>query len=169
MFNSRQLLTLWILQRASLSLLHLYFLLSRLNTPPVVFSWNHVGFYSACLWETIFFLECKTSSVTWWLQINEDLEGEVRFASAVGPFAVPLRCTIKKCDVSEFLQAHWKVMAMTSKLLLIWKMRLSFLHKYVCGCDMGFPQSSSTGCLSWSSSLTLLASICLKPPAVNRC
>ncbi|KAK1898268.1 Cilia- and flagella-associated protein 74, partial [Dissostichus eleginoides] len=31
--------------------------------------------------------------------INEDLEGEVRFASAVGPFSVPVRCTIKKCDM----------------------------------------------------------------------
>ncbi|XP_033944061.1 cilia- and flagella-associated protein 74 isoform X4 [Pseudochaenichthys georgianus] len=31
--------------------------------------------------------------------INEDLEGEVRFASAVGPFSVPVRCAIKKCDM----------------------------------------------------------------------
>ncbi|XP_053173341.1 cilia- and flagella-associated protein 74 [Scomber japonicus] len=31
--------------------------------------------------------------------INEDLEGEVRFASAAGPFSVPVRCTIKKCDL----------------------------------------------------------------------
>uniref|UniRef100_A0A4W6BMF6 Calcium channel, voltage-dependent, L type, alpha 1D subunit, b n=1 Tax=Lates calcarifer TaxID=8187 RepID=A0A4W6BMF6_LATCA len=31
--------------------------------------------------------------------INEDLEGEVQFASAVGPFSVPVRCTIKKCDL----------------------------------------------------------------------
>ncbi|KAK5863236.1 hypothetical protein PBY51_000282 [Eleginops maclovinus] len=30
---------------------------------------------------------------------SEDLEGEVRFASAVGPFSVPIRCTIKKCDM----------------------------------------------------------------------
>lgn len=35
------------------------------------------------------------------LQINEDLEGEVHFATAVGPFYVPVRCTIKKCDVSN--------------------------------------------------------------------
>lgn len=41
----------------NLSLLHLYFLLSRLNTPPVVFSWcfwNHVCIYSENLWETFF-------------------------------------------------------------------------------------------------------------------
>ncbi|XP_071392092.1 cilia- and flagella-associated protein 74 [Centroberyx affinis] len=31
--------------------------------------------------------------------INKDLEGEVQFASAVGPFSVPIRCTIKKCDL----------------------------------------------------------------------
>ncbi|XP_040915235.1 cilia- and flagella-associated protein 74 [Toxotes jaculatrix] len=31
--------------------------------------------------------------------INEDLEGEIQFASAVGPFSVPVRCTIKKCDL----------------------------------------------------------------------
>ncbi|XP_075331716.1 cilia- and flagella-associated protein 74 [Odontesthes bonariensis] len=30
--------------------------------------------------------------------INEDLEGEIQFASAVGPFSVPVRCTIKKCS-----------------------------------------------------------------------
>ncbi|KAM9342390.1 cilia- and flagella-associated protein 74 [Pholidichthys leucotaenia] len=29
--------------------------------------------------------------------INEDLEGEIYFASAVGPFSVSVRCTIKKC------------------------------------------------------------------------
>ncbi|XP_034393240.1 cilia- and flagella-associated protein 74 [Cyclopterus lumpus] len=31
--------------------------------------------------------------------INEDLEGEVQFASAVGPFSVPVRCAIKRCDL----------------------------------------------------------------------
>ncbi|XP_045912230.1 cilia- and flagella-associated protein 74 isoform X3 [Micropterus dolomieu] len=31
--------------------------------------------------------------------LNEDLEGEVQFASAVGSFSVPIRCTIKKCDL----------------------------------------------------------------------
>ncbi|XP_070767007.1 cilia- and flagella-associated protein 74 [Enoplosus armatus] len=31
--------------------------------------------------------------------INEDLEGEVQFVSAVGAFSVPVRCTIKKCDL----------------------------------------------------------------------
>ncbi|XP_056241792.1 cilia- and flagella-associated protein 74 isoform X1 [Seriola aureovittata] len=31
--------------------------------------------------------------------INEDLEGELRFASAAGPFSVPVKCTIKKCDL----------------------------------------------------------------------
>ncbi|XP_037540264.1 cilia- and flagella-associated protein 74, partial [Nematolebias whitei] len=29
--------------------------------------------------------------------INEDLEGEIQFASTVGPFSVPVRCTTKKC------------------------------------------------------------------------
>ncbi|XP_030589922.1 cilia- and flagella-associated protein 74 isoform X2 [Archocentrus centrarchus] len=29
--------------------------------------------------------------------INEDLEGELHFASALGPFSVPVRCTVKKC------------------------------------------------------------------------
>ncbi|XP_071331418.1 cilia- and flagella-associated protein 74 isoform X2 [Trachinotus anak] len=31
--------------------------------------------------------------------INEDLEGEVQFASAGGPFSVPVKCTTKKCDL----------------------------------------------------------------------
>ncbi|XP_068454495.1 cilia- and flagella-associated protein 74 isoform X2 [Clinocottus analis] len=31
--------------------------------------------------------------------INEDLEGEVQFVSAVGPFSVPVRCSIKRCDL----------------------------------------------------------------------
>ncbi|XP_017266687.2 cilia- and flagella-associated protein 74 isoform X2 [Kryptolebias marmoratus] len=30
--------------------------------------------------------------------INEDLEGEIQFASTVGPFFVPVRCTTKKCN-----------------------------------------------------------------------
>lgn len=49
----------------------------------------------------LFSSNAKLLSVTQWLQTNEDLEGEVRFTSVVGPFAVPLRCTIKKCDVSS--------------------------------------------------------------------
>jgi len=32
-------------------------------------------------------------------QINEDLLGEVKFLSQTGPFAIPLQCTTKKCDV----------------------------------------------------------------------
>ncbi|XP_041712166.2 cilia- and flagella-associated protein 74 isoform X1 [Coregonus clupeaformis] len=32
--------------------------------------------------------------------INKDLKGEVQFVSAAGPFSVPIRCTIKKCDLS---------------------------------------------------------------------
>lgn len=35
-------------------------------------------------------------------QINEDLFGEVKFLSQTGPFAIPLKCTTKKCDVSFF-------------------------------------------------------------------
>ncbi|XP_069383318.1 cilia- and flagella-associated protein 74 isoform X2 [Paralichthys olivaceus] len=31
--------------------------------------------------------------------INEDLEGDVHFSSAAGPFSVPVRCTIKKCEL----------------------------------------------------------------------
>ncbi|XP_031724564.1 cilia- and flagella-associated protein 74 isoform X4 [Anarrhichthys ocellatus] len=31
--------------------------------------------------------------------INEDVEGELQFASAVGRFSVPVRCTIKKCNL----------------------------------------------------------------------
>ncbi|XP_046895327.1 cilia- and flagella-associated protein 74 [Hypomesus transpacificus] len=32
--------------------------------------------------------------------INKDLEGEVQFMSAAGPFSVPIRCKIKKCDLA---------------------------------------------------------------------
>ena len=39
------------------------------------------------------------------LQINEDLEGEVKFLSQTGPFSIPLRCTTKKCDVSLGLKS----------------------------------------------------------------
>ncbi|XP_047428401.1 cilia- and flagella-associated protein 74 isoform X2 [Mugil cephalus] len=31
--------------------------------------------------------------------INEDLTGEIQFASTVGPFSVPVRCTIKRCNL----------------------------------------------------------------------
>ncbi|KAM9350311.1 cilia- and flagella-associated protein 74 [Symphorus nematophorus] len=49
-------------------------------------------------------------------RINEDLEGEVRFASAVGPFSVPIRCTIKKCDLevdSQFIDFGVHVVGQT--------------------------------------------------------
>ncbi|XP_029292469.1 cilia- and flagella-associated protein 74 isoform X3 [Cottoperca gobio] len=48
--------------------------------------------------------------------INEDLEGEVQFASAVGPFSVPVRCTIKKCDLevdSQFIDFGSHVVGQT--------------------------------------------------------
>ncbi|XP_041802502.1 cilia- and flagella-associated protein 74 [Chelmon rostratus] len=48
--------------------------------------------------------------------INEDLEGEVQFASAVGPFSVPVRCTIKKCDLevdSQFVDFGLHVVGQT--------------------------------------------------------
>ncbi|KAM7410971.1 hypothetical protein PAMA_021099 [Pampus argenteus] len=50
------------------------------------------------------------------LQINEDLEGEVQFTSAVGPFSVPVRCTIKKCDLevdSQFIDFGSNVVGQT--------------------------------------------------------
>ncbi|XP_036960629.1 cilia- and flagella-associated protein 74 isoform X2 [Acanthopagrus latus] len=48
--------------------------------------------------------------------INEDLEGEVQFASAMGPFSVPVRCTIKKCDLevdSQFIDFGLHVVGQT--------------------------------------------------------
>ncbi|KAM3618715.1 uncharacterized protein V6R79_023944 [Siganus canaliculatus] len=49
-------------------------------------------------------------------EINEDLEGEVRFMSAAGPFSVPVRCTIKKCDLevdSQFIDFGLHVVGQT--------------------------------------------------------
>lgn len=37
------------------------------------------------------------------LQFNKDLEGAVQFSAEAGVFSVPIRCTIKKCDVSKHL------------------------------------------------------------------
>ncbi|XP_030278233.1 cilia- and flagella-associated protein 74 isoform X3 [Sparus aurata] len=48
--------------------------------------------------------------------INEDLEGEVQFASAVGPFSVPVQCTIKNCDLevdSQFVDFGLHVVGQT--------------------------------------------------------
>uniref|UniRef100_A0AAQ6IMB2 Cilia- and flagella-associated protein 74 n=1 Tax=Anabas testudineus TaxID=64144 RepID=A0AAQ6IMB2_ANATE len=48
--------------------------------------------------------------------INEDLEGEVQFSSPVGPFSVPIRCTIKKCDLevdSQFIDFGSHVVGQT--------------------------------------------------------
>ncbi|XP_035863811.1 cilia- and flagella-associated protein 74 isoform X3 [Sander lucioperca] len=48
--------------------------------------------------------------------INEDLEGEVQFASAMGPFSVPVRCTIKRCDLevdSQFIDFGSHVVGQT--------------------------------------------------------
>ncbi|XP_062567016.1 cilia- and flagella-associated protein 74-like isoform X4 [Saccostrea cucullata] len=38
--------------------------------------------------------------VTFKPMINEDLSGVVNFLSQTGPFAIPLKCTTKKCDLS---------------------------------------------------------------------
>lgn len=102
----------------------------------------------------------KLLSVIWRLQINEDLEGEVRFASAVGPFTVPVRCTIKKCDVSNFLCSNHRVTTITlSCCLSFLQKESSFLHKYVCKCNIDLPQWNITGWLSWDNSLTTLCSL----------
>ncbi|XP_051805300.1 cilia- and flagella-associated protein 74 isoform X1 [Acanthochromis polyacanthus] len=48
--------------------------------------------------------------------INKDLEGEIQFASAVGPFSVPIRCTIKKCNLkvdSQFIDFGSHVVGQT--------------------------------------------------------
>nr|XP_046252850.1 cilia- and flagella-associated protein 74 isoform X2 [Scatophagus argus] len=48
--------------------------------------------------------------------INENLEGEIQFASAMGPFSVPVRCTIKKCDLevdSQFIDFGLHVVGQT--------------------------------------------------------
>ncbi|XP_054868574.1 cilia- and flagella-associated protein 74 isoform X2 [Amphiprion ocellaris] len=48
--------------------------------------------------------------------INKDLEGEIQFASAVGPFSVPVRCTIKKCILkvdSQFIDFGSHVVGQT--------------------------------------------------------
>ncbi|MBN3301016.1 CFA74 protein, partial [Amia calva] len=37
--------------------------------------------------------------VTFKPMVNKDLDGEVQFLSQTGPFSVPLKCTIKKCDL----------------------------------------------------------------------
>ncbi|XP_029010867.1 cilia- and flagella-associated protein 74 isoform X2 [Betta splendens] len=48
--------------------------------------------------------------------INEDLEGEIQFASAVGPFSVPVRCTTMKCELqvdSQFIDFGSHVVGQT--------------------------------------------------------
>ncbi|XP_063321127.1 cilia- and flagella-associated protein 74 [Pelmatolapia mariae] len=48
--------------------------------------------------------------------INEDLEGELQFASALGPFFVPIRCTVKKCILkvdSQFIDFGSHVVGQT--------------------------------------------------------
>ena len=35
-------------------------------------------------------------------QINRNLEGEVLFKTENGVFKIPIKCSIKKCDVSGF-------------------------------------------------------------------
>ena len=44
-------------------------------------------------------LTCEFN-VTFEPKINKDLEGEITFLSTNGAFALPIRCTTKKCDVS---------------------------------------------------------------------
>ncbi|XP_076023285.1 cilia- and flagella-associated protein 74 [Genypterus blacodes] len=48
--------------------------------------------------------------------LNKDLEGEIQFASAMGPFSVPVRCTIKRCDMevdSQFINFGSHVVGQT--------------------------------------------------------
>ncbi|XP_035761439.1 cilia- and flagella-associated protein 74 [Neolamprologus brichardi] len=48
--------------------------------------------------------------------INEDLEGELQFASVLGPFFVPIRCTVKKCILkvdSQFIDFGSHVVGQT--------------------------------------------------------
>ena len=33
-------------------------------------------------------------------RINKDLEGELKFLASNGPFVIPIKCTVKKCDLS---------------------------------------------------------------------
>uniref|UniRef100_A0A669BX33 Cilia and flagella associated protein 74 n=1 Tax=Oreochromis niloticus TaxID=8128 RepID=A0A669BX33_ORENI len=50
------------------------------------------------------------------IKINEDLEGELQFASALGPFFVPIRCTVKKCILevdSQFIDFGSHVVGQT--------------------------------------------------------
>ncbi|XP_068196112.1 cilia- and flagella-associated protein 74 [Antennarius striatus] len=48
--------------------------------------------------------------------INEEMEGEIQFVSAAGPFSVPFRCSIKKCDLevdSQFIDFGSHVVGQT--------------------------------------------------------
>lgn len=44
-------------------------------------------------------LTCEFN-VTFEPKINKDLEGELQFLASNGPFSIPIKCTIKKCDLS---------------------------------------------------------------------
>ncbi|KAM9786037.1 cilia- and flagella-associated protein 74-like [Neosynchiropus ocellatus] len=44
-------------------------------------------------------------TITFQPKINKDMEGEIMFAAAAGPFSVPVRCTTKKCQVQVDCQA----------------------------------------------------------------
>ncbi|XP_054636590.1 cilia- and flagella-associated protein 74 [Dunckerocampus dactyliophorus] len=54
--------------------------------------------------------------VTFHPSLNEEVEGEVLFASAAGRFSVPVRCTIKRCDLevdSQFIDFGLHVVGQT--------------------------------------------------------
>lgn len=62
-------------------------------------------------------------------QINRDLKAEVQFVSAAGSFSVPIRCTIKKFDMSTKNDLVWRVPIYLSILLcsLAWFSSAYFL------------------------------------------
>ena len=43
---------------------------------------------------------------SFWLQLNEDLEGHIDFLAQTGPFSVPIRCVTKKCQVFHYHNHH---------------------------------------------------------------
>ena len=61
-----------------------------------VLSWHIYSIYTHHIIIVILFVSLN------YLQINEDLVGEVTFLAQTGPFTIPIQCTTKKCDVSIF-------------------------------------------------------------------
>ncbi|KAM6981917.1 LOW QUALITY PROTEIN: cilia- and flagella-associated protein 74 [Tautogolabrus adspersus] len=104
--------------------------------------------------------------------INEDLEGEVQFSSAAGPFSVSVRCTTKRCDMEvdeRFIDfgMHIVGQAISRTIILTNKGALATLFSLETSARV-IPESHSVRMLSQASANTCQETSSKNPTSDNQ-